>query len=88
MGLYLVLSTSDLRPAVATACTSFYMPFDCVAVVSYEGSAAELARRLELDRTGGPGSLVGAPRIGTMSAKRAGSIAASLTVALLSFVLT
>jgi len=81
MGLYLVLSTSDLRPAIATACSSFYMPFNRAAVVAYEGSAAELARRLDLDRTGGPGTFVGA----TLGAPK---IAAGVAVALLSFILT
>jgi hypothetical protein len=82
MGLYLVLGTGDLRRAVSTTCTSFYMPFDHLAVVSYEGSAGELARRLDLDRTGGPGTLVG-----PVSAKRAATVAAGLAVAFLSFVL-
>jgi hypothetical protein len=83
MGLYLVFATRDLRAAVCSTCTSFYMPFDRLAVVSYEGSANELARRLDLDRTGGPGTLVGA-----VDAKRARTVAASLAVALVSFVLT
>jgi hypothetical protein len=82
MGLYLVLATGDLRAAVSTTCTAFYMPFNRLAVVSYEGSADELARRLDLDRTGGPGTLVG-----PTSAKRAGTVAAGLAVALLSFAL-
>jgi len=80
MGLYLVFATRDLRPAVSTTCTSYYMPFGHLAVVSYEGSADELARRLDLDRTGGPGALVG-----SVSAKRAATVAAGLAVALLSF---
>jgi hypothetical protein len=79
MGLYLVLATRDLRAAISTTCTSFYMPFDRLAVVSYEGSADELARRLDFDRTGGPGALVGAA-----SARRLGRIAAGLAVGLLS----
>jgi hypothetical protein len=83
MGLYLVFATRDLRPAVSATCLSFYMPFDRLAVVAYEGSANALARRLDLDRTGGPGTLVGA-----MDAKRARTVAASLAVALVSFVLT
>jgi hypothetical protein len=82
MGLYLVLATGDLRAAVSTTCTSFYIPFDHLAVVSYEGSADELARRLDLDRNGGPGTLVG-----PTNAKRAGTVAAGLALALLSFVL-
>jgi hypothetical protein len=83
MGLYLVLATGDLRAAVSTTCTSFYMPFDRVAVVSYEGSADELARRLDLDRTGGPGTLVG-----SLNTRRIGAIAGVVAVALLSFALT
>jgi hypothetical protein len=83
MGLYLVFATRNLRAAVSTICTSFYMPFDRLAVVSYEGSAAELARRLDLDRTGGPGTLVGA-----VTAKRARAVATGLAVALVSFMLT
>jgi hypothetical protein len=82
MGLYLVLATRNLRAAVATTCTSFYMPFDRIAVVSYEGSADELARRLDLDRTGGPGTLVGA-----VNARCAKAVAAGLAVAVLSFML-
>ena len=80
MGLYLVLATKDLRSAVSTTCTSFYMPLDHLAVVAYEGSAAELARRLDLDRTGGPGTLVGC-----VQARRAAAVAAGLAVAFLSF---
>jgi hypothetical protein len=80
MGLYLVLATRDLRAAISTTCTSFYMPFDRVAVVSYEGSPDELARRLDFDRTGGPGTLVGA-----VPARRVGRIAAGLALGLLSF---
>jgi len=65
MGLYLVLATRDLRSAVATTRTSFYMPFDRLAVVSYEGDADALARLLDLGRSDGPGRLIGcvsAPR--------------------------
>jgi len=80
MGLYLVFATSDLRSAVATTCSSFYMPFSHVAVVSYEGGPDELARRLDLDQTGGPGTLVG-----SVSAKRALGVAAGLVVAILSY---
>jgi hypothetical protein len=83
MGLYLVFATRDLRAAVCSTCTSFYMPFDRLAVVSYEGSADELARRLDLDRTGGPGTLIGA-----LNARRARKVAAGVAVALLSFMLT
>jgi hypothetical protein len=82
MGLYLVLATNDLRAAVSTTCTSSYMPFDRLAVVSYGGSADELARRLDLGRSGGPGTLVGA-----FNARRAGTVAVGLAVGLLAFVL-
>ena len=80
MGLYLVVATGDLRAVVSTTCTAFYLPFDRLAVVSYAGSASELARRLDLDRTGGPGA-----RIGTVNATRVGTLAAGLMVTLLSF---
>ena len=48
MGLYLVLASGDLRAAVSVTCTSFYMPFDQLAVVSYAGSADELTPRATL----------------------------------------
>ena len=83
MGLYLVFATRDLRAAVRSTCTSFYMPFDRLAVVSYEGSADELARRLDLDRTGGPGTLIGA-----LDPRRTRKVAAGIAVALLAFMLT
>jgi hypothetical protein len=80
MSLYLVFATRDLRAAITSACTSFYMPFSRIAVLSYEGSADELARRLDLDRTGGPGTLVGA-----VLNRRLRPVAASLMTALRSF---
>jgi hypothetical protein len=80
MGLYLVFATSDLRAAVAATCSSFYMPFGHLAVVAYDGSADELARRLDLDRSGGPGRLVGC-----LKARRALGVAAGLVVALVSY---
>jgi hypothetical protein len=80
MGLYLVLATGDLRAAVSTTCTSFYMPFDHLAVVSYDGSAEELARRLDLDRNGGPGTLIGA-----VNTRRAATLATGFALALLCF---
>jgi hypothetical protein len=83
MGLYLVFATRNLRVAVRSTCTSFYMPFDRLAVIVYEGSARELARRLDLDRTGGPGTLIGA-----VNSRRARRVATGLAVALLSFILT
>jgi hypothetical protein len=79
MGLYLMVATRDLRAMVSTTCTAFYMPFDRLAVVSYKGSAEELARRLDLDRTGGPGAWIGA-----LKATRAAAVAAVLMMALLS----
>jgi hypothetical protein len=80
MGLYLVVATHDLRAMVSTTCTSFYIPFDRLAVVSYEGSAGELARRLDFDRTGGPGA-----RLAAVNAGRVTTVAAGLMVAVLSF---
>jgi hypothetical protein len=80
MGLYFVFATGDLRPAVSTTGSSFYMPFSHFAVVSYDGSADELVRRLDLDRTGGPGMLMGC-----ITSKRALGIGACLAVALLSY---
>jgi hypothetical protein len=80
MGLYLVLATNDLRSAVSQSCTSYYMPFDRLAVVSYDGDADGLARRLDLGRSGGPGTLVGC-----VSAPRALTVAAGLVVAGLSY---
>ena len=79
MGLYLMVATRDLRAVVSTTCTAFYMPFDRLAIVSYRGSAEELARRLDLDRTGGSW-----PRIGALQATRVTAVAAVLMVALLS----
>ena len=80
MGLYLVVAARDLRAVVSATCTAFYIPFDRLAVVSYAGSADQLARRLDLDRTGGPGMLVGAAR-----SPRFGRIAAGFALALLCF---
>jgi hypothetical protein len=76
MGLYLVCATSDLRAAIAATCSSFYMPFSRLAVVAYDGSASELARRLDLDRSGGTGRLVGC-----FNSRRAMGVAAGLVVA-------
>jgi len=61
MALYLVFATRDLRDAVSATGTAFYLPFRHVAVVSYEGSADALARRLDIDRSDGPGAPAGAP---------------------------
>lgn len=80
MGLYFVCATGDLRSAVAVTGSSFYMPFSRLALVSYDGSAAELVRRLDLDRTGGSGMSMGGVR-----SKRALGIVACLIVALLSY---
>jgi hypothetical protein len=60
MGHYLVAATRDLSAAVSTPCTSFYVPFPGLAVVSFAGSADALARRLDRDRTGGRCRRVGA----------------------------
>jgi|AraplaMF_Col_mMF_1032025.scaffolds.fasta_scaffold00193_26 hypothetical protein len=79
MSHYLVVATRDLSAAVSSSCTSFYMPFTRFAVVSYEGSADELARRLDRGGAGGPGTRVGAAR-----GPRIGRLAASLVLALLS----
>lgn len=80
MGLYLVLATSDLRMAVTATCTSSYVPWRRLAVVSYAGSAEELVRRLDLDRGGGPGALVG-----RISARRALMVTAGFVIAFLSW---
>jgi hypothetical protein len=79
MGHYLVVASRDLSAAVSSSCTSFYMPFTRCAVVSYEGSADELARRLDRGGTGGPG-----PRVGAVCKPRIGRFALSLALALLS----
>jgi len=76
MALYLVFATRDLRDVVSTTCSSFYLPFRHLAVVSYEGSADELARRLDFDRTGGPGALVGALVAGRIARITTGTMAA------------
>jgi hypothetical protein len=80
MGLFLVFATSDLRAAVPTTCSSFYMPFSHLAVVSYDGSANELARRLGMDRSGGPGRLVGC-----LTSRRAMGVATGLVIAIVTF---
>ena len=80
MGLFLVFATRDLRSAVTTTCAAFYMPFSHLAVVSYEGSANELARRLGMDRSGGPGRLVGC-----LTSRRAMGVVAGLTIAVVSY---
>jgi len=77
MGHYLIAAPRDLSAAVSTTCTAYYMPFSGIAFVSFVGSADELARRLDHDRTGGPGRLVGA------AGRRAARLAASLMVMLL-----
>ncbi|GAB2176937.1 hypothetical protein [Dongia sp. agr-C8] len=77
MGLYLVVATRDLTPAVTALCPAFYMPFRRCAIVAYQGSAGELARRLDLDRSEGPVILVGG------AGRRVARVAASLAFALL-----
>jgi hypothetical protein len=80
MGLYLVVATRDLRAVVSATCRAFYIPFDRLAVVSYQGSADQLAHRLDLDRTGGLGV-----RIGIASNSHLNRVTAGLALALLSF---
>jgi len=80
MGLFLVFATRDLRSAVTSTCSNFYMPFNRLAVVAYDGSANELARRLGMDRSGGPGRLVGC-----LTSRRALGVAAGLVIAVLSY---
>jgi hypothetical protein len=48
MGLYLIIGSRDLRARVTAACGSFYMPLAFCAVVPFEGTAEQLARRLML----------------------------------------
>jgi hypothetical protein len=80
MGLYLVVATRDLRAVVSATCNAFYIPFDRLAVVSYQGSADQLARRLDLDRRGGPGL-----RLGTVMKPHFTGLAAAFALALLTF---
>jgi hypothetical protein len=71
MGLYLVVATRGLRAVVSATCSAFYIPFDRLAVIAYAGSADQLARRLDLDRSGGPGALIapaGKPHCGRAAA--------------------
>ena len=76
MGIFLVCATENLRAKVSSTCKSFYMPFEHVAVVSYNGSAEELARRLDVDRVGGPGVLAHCLRSKRAVAMRAGGVLA------------
>ena len=46
MALYFVLGLRDLRARVTAACAAFYMPFECCALVPFDGTAEQLARRL------------------------------------------
>ena len=55
MGIFLVIATDNLRSTVAAACPSFYMPFAHLAVVAFDGSQEELAKRLNLDQGGRSG---------------------------------
>jgi hypothetical protein len=52
MGIFLVIATENLRATVAQACPSFYMPFAHFAVVAFDGSQEELAKRLDLNQDG------------------------------------
>jgi len=76
MGIFLVCATENLREKVASTCKSFYMPFEHVAVVSYNGSAEELARRLEVERVGAPGALAYCLRSKRAMAMLAGGVLA------------
>ncbi|HVO02342.1 MAG TPA: hypothetical protein VMT54_09080 [Candidatus Cybelea sp.] len=58
MGLFVVFTTGDVRALIAGTCRSFYVPFRQVAVVSFNGSADQLARHLGLGEGGGPGALI------------------------------
>ncbi|WP_395022399.1 hypothetical protein [Dongia sp.] len=78
MGLYLVVATRDLTAAVTALFPAFYMPLRRCALVAYDGGAGELARRLDLGCSGGPGILV------TDAGGRVARVAASLAVALIS----
>ncbi|HVZ00161.1 MAG TPA: hypothetical protein VHA35_11690 [Dongiaceae bacterium] len=48
MALYLIIGSRDLRARVTAACGSFYMPFARCALVPFDGTAEQLARRLIL----------------------------------------
>jgi len=45
MALYLIIG-SRVRARVTAACAAFYMPFECCALVPFNGTAEQLARRL------------------------------------------
>jgi hypothetical protein len=59
MALYFIVGSRDLRARVTAACSSFYMPFGCCALVPFNGTVAQLAQRLVLlsseDRRSGYG---------------------------------
>jgi hypothetical protein len=48
MALYLIVGSRDLRARVTAACAAFYMPFECCALVPFDGTTEQLARRLIL----------------------------------------
>jgi hypothetical protein len=54
MALYLIIGSRDLRARVTAACASFYMPFECCALVPFDGTAQQLARRLIMLNSEGP----------------------------------
>jgi len=83
MGLYLVLATRDLRLSVSTTCTAFYTPCDRLAVIAYAGDADELARRLDLGRSGGSGKLMACMRAPLALALVAGLVVAGVSYGVL-----
>jgi hypothetical protein len=48
MAVYLVIGSRNLRTRVTAACGSFYMPCARCALVLFDGTAEQLARRLIL----------------------------------------
>lgn len=48
MALYMIFGSRNLRARVTAACAAFYMPFECCALVPFDGTAEQLARRLIL----------------------------------------
>jgi hypothetical protein len=54
MALYLIIGSRNLRARVTAACGSFYMPLECCALVPFNGTAEQLARRLILLSNEGP----------------------------------
>jgi hypothetical protein len=48
MALYLIVGSRNLRARVTAACGRCYMPLECCALVPFDGTAVQLARRLLL----------------------------------------